>query len=408
MEIVAELLLLLVAARICGEVAVRYGHPAAVGEILAGVLVLVGWSAMSVPFPNLPSIGDNGLIQALALIGMFFLILQAGMEMSPSEIKEASGAAFGVALGGMVVPLLGGYALGVAVLPDGPNHTAQALVLGVAMAITAIPATVRVLEELGMLHSRIGKTIVAAALFDDIFGMVLLAVLTAIIQYDAVPSVGELAWLLIKVAVFFIVTALIGAHLYAGISRRMRELQAMATEFSALIVMALLYGGLAEGLGIHWILGAFMAGLYFEKERVSAPVYVELNRVFEILVRGLLAPLFFVGIGLQIDLGVIERVPEWVLIISVLAFVAKFIGSGLPALAFGFGWRGAAIIGSGMSARGAVELVILGIVVDAGLFNGNGMAQAGGDLFSALVIMAALNTLFAPIVVRALVRGGKP
>ncbi len=408
MEIAVELLVLLVGARVCGEIAVRYGQPAAVGEILAGILILFIWSLISAQVSGLPPLGGTDLIQTLGTIGMFFLILQAGMEMSPSEIREASGSAFAIAMGGMLVPLVAGFALGLAVLPDGPQLAAQALVLGVAMAITAIPATVRILEELDMLHSRIGKAIVAAALFDDIFGIVLLAVLTAVIQYGAAPTVSDVTWLLVKVAAFFVFTALIGAHLYAGIGRRMREMQAVATEFSALVVMALIYGVMAEWLGIHWILGAFMAGLYFEKERVGVPVYVELSRVFEIVVRGLLAPLFFVGIGLQIDLGVLERAPGWVLSLTALAFVAKFMGAGLPALACGFGWRGAAIIGSGMSARGAVELVILGIVADAGLFNGNGMAQAGGDLFSALVVMATLNTILAPLAVRAFVRGRVP
>ncbi len=324
--------------------------------------------------------------------------------MDPQELKEVKTDALIVAMGGVTLPLVLGLLFGLWFLPKSAHLQAQALLLGVTMAIPAIPATARILEELNLTHTRLGRTIIAAALIDDVIGIVLLAILIAIIQHGNVPSLNELIWLLFKVAVFFGVTAFIGTHVYEWISRAMKEMQAAALEFSALIGTALLYGILAELLGLHWIMGAFMAGLYFDKNRVGVTVYQELSVVFEVLVRGLLAPLFFLTIGLQVDITVIFDSPIFVLALTLLALFGKIVGAGMPALIRGFKLREATAIGSGMSARGAVEMVVIGVVAEAGLFVHTNGADNEFDLYSALIIMATLNTLIAPIAVRWLAK----
>lgn len=404
MDVFIQILIFLVLARSLGEIAVRIGQPAAVGEILAGVLI-----AASIPFivtiaPQAAAMSESTPIAVLAAVGMFFLILQAGVEMDAQELKEVKTDALIVAIGGVILPLLTGLVFGLWFLPESAHLEAQALLLGVTMAITAIPATARILEELNITHTRLGRTIIAAALIDDVIGIVLLAILIAIIQHGTVPSIIELIWLIFKVAIFFGVTAFIGTHVYEWISRAMKEMQAAALEFSALIGTALLYGILAELLGLHWIMGAFMAGLYFDQNRVGVTVYQELSMVFEILVRGLLAPLFFLTIGLQVDIAVIFDSPVFVITLTLLALVSKVVGAGIPALMRGFKFREATAIGTGMSARGAVEMVVIGIVAEAGLFVHVNGAGDGLDLYSALIIMATLNTLIAPIAVRWLAK----
>ena len=170
-EIFVQILVVLVLARLFGEAAERLGQSASVGELLAGmVLSLAGlYLASLTPWiAVLAELRDSAVLAHLGTLGIFFLVLMAGIEMKPKEIAETSKAAFLVALGGMLVPLAAGCALGWLILPEGPLKLPQALVIGVAMSITAIPATVKVLSEFDLLHSRLGETVVAAAVFDDV------------------------------------------------------------------------------------------------------------------------------------------------------------------------------------------------------------------------------------------------
>jgi Kef-type K+ transport system membrane component KefB len=345
----------------------------------------------------------------VAQLGVFFLVLLVGIEIKPAEIVRASRGAFFVALGGMLLPLAGGIVLGWLVLPDSDIKGGLVLVIGVSMAITAIPVTAKVLSEFGLLHTPLGRMVISAALFDDVFGLFLLAALTASIETGHFPDVAALAWLLAKIAAFFGITIALGVHLYPRISRRIGVMEAAALELSAIVVLGLGYGWLAEALGMHWIMGAFMAGLYFEESRVGARAYEDLRLIVNVLTAGLLGPMFFAWIGLQVDLGAVSAVPGLLLALIAIAFLGKLIGAGLPALWLGFGRREALTVGIGMSGRGAMELVVLGIVLEAGLF---GPAEAThavtGHLFSALVIMALVTTLMVPLALRALLGSGPP
>ncbi len=159
---------------------------------------------------------------------------------------------------------------------------------------------------------------------------------------------------------------------------------------------------------MHWIMGAFMASLYFEESRVGVRAYKDLKLIVNALTAGLLGPMFFAWIGLQVDLGAIPAVPGLLLALIAVAFLGKLIGAGLPALWLGFGRRDALTVGIGMSGRGAMELVVLGIVLEAGLFERAEAADAvTGHLFSALVIMAMVTTLIVPLALRALL-GSRP
>ncbi len=405
MQIFVEILLVLAAARGLGELARRQGLPSSAGEILAGM----GLAALIVPLsgsiPFLASLAASPALEAVANVGIFFLVLMAGIEMEPSEIAKTSGTASAVALGGVLVPLAGGGLLVWFALPEGEDRAVLALLAGVAMAISAIPASVRVLTDLKLLHTRLGETIVAAALFDDVIGLFLLALLLAIIETGGPPGLLPLALLLLKVAGFFGATVLIGWHIYPKVSRGMKALQATAMEFTALTFVALAYGLLAELLDMHWILGAFVAGLYFERSRVGAPAYREIKLVCSTVTNGFLAPLFFAYIGLQVDLRAVTEIPLFLLALIAVALAGKLIGAGLPAYWAGLGARDAAAVGVGMSARGAVELIVLSIAYESGVFgagpNDDGLA---GYLFSALVLMGIVTTMIVPLALQWLLR----
>lgn len=409
MEGFADLLVILLVTRILGEAAERLGQPASVGELCAGFLLAVaaGWFAQDVPY--LGHLVTSELLADVAELGVFFLVLLAGVELQPKEIARHSRTAFAVAAGGVVVPLLGGVGLAWLFLPESDLKLSQALLVGVAMSISAIPATIKIFADLGLLHQRVGETVVAAAIADDVLGLILLAILLAIIETGNVPDLLALALLLAKVVVFFAITVALGVHVYPRVRRGLRLMQATAMEFSALVVVALAYGLLAEFLGMHWILGAFMAGLYFEKSRVGVRAYNEMRVILTAVTSGFLGPLFFASIGLRVDPAAIMEIPLFLGLLIAFAFFGKLVGAGLPALWGGLRRREAMAVGVGLSARGAVEIVVIGIAYEAGLFSASASSEpVVRHLFSALVLMAAFTTMLTPILLKRTLAGAGP
>jgi Kef-type K+ transport system membrane component KefB len=396
-----ELLVLLVLTRSLGELAERIGQPSSVGEIVAGILLAVAVIWLGPSFPFLIRLASSDVLIAVANLGIFFLVLMAGVEMQPREIANSSKTSIAVAFGGMVLPLVGGFGLAWLFLPESDVRGPLALLTGVALSISAIPATVKVFADLDLLHTRVGETVVSAALFDDVLGLLLLAVLLAVIETGHIPDFVTLTLLLGKVVLFFAITVALGAHVYPRISRRIKAMRATAIEFSALAAVALAYGLLAEVLEMHWVLGAFMAGLYFEKSRVGLRAYNEIKLVCATLTRGALGPLFFAYIGLRVDLSAITEVPLFLFLLIAVAMAGKLVGAALPALAAGLTGREASAVGIGMSARGAVELVVLSIAHEKGVFAGGDTGNAVyANLFSSLILMGVVTTLLAPILLR--------
>lgn len=402
--LIAQLLCLLLLARLCGVAAERLGQSAPVGELLAGVLIAL---AIVIAGPSnswLSSLQTAPEIRHLGTLAIFFLVLQAGVEMEPREVFAASGGAFMVALGGVVLPFALGMALGWWFIPENDLKAAQAFVVGVAISVTAIPATARVFDELGLLHKRLGVLVISAALIDDVIGLLLLAAVTTYVSTGGSAELGNLAWLAAKAAGFFLVTGLIGAHLYPHVSERLQEEKAVALELSALVVIGLAYALLAEALGLHWIMGAFMAGLFCESARLGKLAYRDMKLILAAICSGVLGPLFFISIGLQVDLRAVVEVPVLLALVVLAAFLGKLIGAGLPALLIGYDRRHACAVGVGMSARGAVELIILGVVAEAGIFVPGSADGVVASLFSVLVIMAVITTISTPVALRWLLR----
>ena len=184
-------------------------------------------------------------------------------------------------------------------------------------------------------------------------------------------------------------------------------MQAAASEFSALGSVALAYGLLAELLGMHWIMGAFMAGLFFERSRVGPKAYNEIRLVCGTLTRGFLGPLFFAYIGMKVDLSALGGAPLFVLSLIAVAFLGKLLGAGIPARLAGFSSREATAIGVGLSARGAVELVVISIAYESGIFSlAGGEGGEAGQLFSALITMGVVTTIAAPMLLRRVLGPG--
>ncbi len=409
MTVFIELLLLLFLARILGELAERLGQPASVGEIGAGILLAAAAVGFGAQVPFLAQLAHSEVLYYVAHAGIFFLVLLAGIELEPRELAERQAGSLAVAVGGVVLPLAGGFALAWAFLPDSDHKPVLCLLVGTALSISSIAATVKIFEDMGVLHTWYGRMVVSASLIDDVIGLILLAVVLGMIETGDAPDLLDLGWLVGRVAVFFAVTVALGAHVYPRVSRRLRAMQAASFEFSVLCGVGLAYGLLAEALGLHWILGAFMAGLYFERSRVGPLAYNEMRLVFGAVASGFLGPLFFASIGLRVELDAVVQVPLFLFLLIGVALFGKLLGAGLPAFLIQREARGAMAVGAGMSARGAVELVVLSIAAEAGLF-----AQVDrGDtvtanLFSALILMGVITTLLTPIILRAILPRDPP
>jgi Kef-type K+ transport system membrane component KefB len=408
MELLYILLVLLLATRLGGECAERFGLPTLVGELLAGIVLGVVAARFSASFPVLSELNENEVFHGIADLGIFFLMLLAGLELKPADIVESSKVALAVALGGMVLPLALGFGIAWWFLPASDVKFAQALFLGTAMAITAVPVTVKILMDLGKLQSRVGKILVSAAVYDDIASLVLLAVLTGVIAHGALPDLLSFGWLLAKVVGFFAIAIALGHYAFPWIGKRLKNSAADEFNFSMLLVAAMAYAVIGELLGLHFIVGAFLAGLFFRRTTVDEEAFEGTKARISGITIGFLAPIFFASIGFSLDVAAVTKIPMLLFLILVAAFLGKLIGGGVPAYMSGSSARESTAIGAGMCARGAVELIIAGIALRAGLFSQpDPTPDVVTYLFSAVVIMAVVTTIAAPLIMAPLLRGGK-
>lgn len=406
METLYILLVLLVVARGFGEIAVRLRQPALAGELIGGVLVGVVAMIFAQNLPVLSALTENSVFAAITDLGVFFLMLLAGIEMRPKEFAGSTGSSLPLAVSAMLLPLTLGFLVTWLWLPPSEFRLAQSLFVGTGMAITAVPVAVRVLQDFGQLNTRMGRVVTSAAIFDDVLSLILLAVLTALIQTGGLPGASVLLFLLLKITVFFGITVAIGLYVLPWLGSLLRRLLLDEFEFSMLLIVAMGFSVLAEILGMHFILGAFIAGLFFSRRAIDSSVYKDVRHKVSAVTVGFLAPIFFASIGLHLDLGAVTNVPIYLLVLLFIAFFGKLIGAGLPALKMGLSGKEALAVGTAMSARGAVELIVAGIALQAGLFSQPEPPPVIVEyMFSSIVIVALVTTLAVPVMLRFVLGG---
>ena len=405
MDILYLILILLVITRTFGELAERARLPALVGELIAGIALGFLLKRFGEALPALSAAVHSETYNSLVGLGMFFLMLLAGIRMEPLDFARSSKSAIMVAVGGMLVPIAAGFSLGFAVIPESPYKFAQCLFLGVALAITAVPVAVRIFMDIGALETRVGKTVIAAALWDDVLSLFLMALMVAAIAENGSASFGVETMVPVvgKVLLFFVVTIPLGLYVFPLVGRYFRYLKFPEVDFSMLFIGALAFAVFAELMGLHLILGAFLAGMFFHPKVVDADIYRRVEQQMSGITRGFLAPVFFVSIGLHLDISAVGQVPGFVVALTMIALVSKLVGSGFPAYWTGLSARESLMVGVGMSGRGAVELIIAGVALEAGLFlQPSPPGVIVESLFSAVVIMAIVTTVVAPIALRRL------
>jgi Kef-type K+ transport system membrane component KefB len=375
-QLLLELLVIFAAAKNAGAIFERLKLPAVLGEILAGVALgpyALGW------------IQPTDTIHSIAEIGAIFVLFYAGLETSPRDLIGVGRQALLVAVAGIVVP----FVLGFAYMKWHGDPSTEAVFVGAAMVATSVGITARVLGDLQVLSSRTAKIILGAAVFDDILGMVLLAIVAGL------ASGGELQWLHLGIltaeaAAFTLFMIFVAPHIVRRIQPRMDQLSAQNAPLAIALGICLFLSWLSTAIGMAAIIGAFFAGLMFAD---YAPQWNLLSRVGAIT--EFLGPFFFFAIGSRLDIRLFSgEILLVAVVVSLLAIVSKVIGCGLPLLREG--WPTVFQVGVGMMPRGEVALIIALVGLNSQIVT--------QSTYAIVVFMTAVTTLLAPPLLRYLFR----
>lgn len=394
-----QLVLLLLASRSLGE-AMRYINlPPVVGELLAGVIL--GPSIFGSLFPQLqsqifPASQDQiNLLSVEAWLGVLFLLIVTGLETDLNLILRKGKTALVVSLGGIIVPFLTGFGLGMALPEDFLVNPSQRLVfslfMATAMSISAVPVIAKVLMDLQLIRRDIGQVILAAGMTDDTIGWILLAVVSGLVTSGTFNTLSMVRSILS--ALLFIGFALsVGQVLVHEVFRWVDEhISGPTASLSALLILALGAAALTHALGVEAVLGAFVVGILAAQSR---RFHREAGHVLEIITTGFLAPIFFASAGLKVNLQQLLHPRIFVTGMVVLGiaclgkFVGAYAGSRLSRLSH---WEGLAM-GSGMNARGAMEIIVATIGLSLGVLN--------QPMYSIIVMVAIVTSLMAPPLLR--------
>lgn len=374
---VLDLLLVLLAAFVGGQVVTRLGYPAVLGELGIGILLgppLLGW------------LNGGDALLVLAEVGVLTMMLFIGMEIDLRDLGRASTAGLLAAVGGFVVPFAGGYAVTVAF-----GYSPMAAVfVGIAVGVTSLVTKSRILVDLGILDTRIAHVMMAGALIADTISLVVFAGVISVASVGTLDVAG-LGLILGRIALFFGAAWLLGRYVIPPVFRRVAQRGWVGrTGYLTLVVLTGLgFAEMAELAGLHGILGAFLAGLFLREAIRAKRLSVELTGTVKDLSLGFLAPIFFVTAGFEVSFAVFRDALPLLVITIVVATVGKILGTALFYLPSGHGWREGVTVGLGMNGRGAVEIIIAGIGLQAGIID--------TTIFSVLVFMAIFTTATVPI-----------
>ncbi len=373
--IVADLAIILFAAKLGDELFKRIGQPAIVGEILAGLLI--GPSVLGIVEP-----GET--IEVFAELGVVFLLFWVGLETKLSDMREVGSTAAIVGVSGVVVPFAAGAAAGLLF----GESASTSLFIGSALAATSVGITSAVFAELKLLTTRAARTVLGAAVIDDILALLLVAVAVGIAADGGV----DVASILISAGLAFGFVALFALAGTAVMRKAPQLLHAPRFSESPLlpaVILCLGIAALAANIGLAAVIGAFLAGMIVAETKEQHPIEDEIAPLYAFF-----TPFFFASIGLALDLDVLLE-PETLLVVvglSALAVVTKLLGAWPGARRLG--GREAKIVALGMVPRGEVGIIVAGI--------GSVTGVVDAELFAAIVGMSIVTTLIVPPFLRRL------
>ncbi len=382
---------MLIAARLVGEFFRKFKMPLVVGELIAGVLLgptLLGNYLPEASKYFYVSTGNVGIaLNGLTTISVIMLLFVAGMEVELSIIRQQGAVAFKTSLVGLVIPMGLGYFTARYFYTwfgetDMNNVLPFSLFIGTAMAVSALPVIARTLMDLGLFRTRIGMIIIAAAMFDDLIGWILFSVILGMMNKTAQGI--DFVYTLGLTLLYAIGMLTVGRFLInKSVPWAEKNFTWPGGFLSISLGLAFLGAAFTEFAGIHAIFGAFIMGIAIGD---SVHVTEKTREIVHQFVTNIFAPLFFISVGFKVNFLANFNL-QIVALVFFLAVVCKLLGAGLGALWGGLSKKEALAVGFGMNARGAMEIILATLALQAKLI--------GEPLFVAIVIMAVLTSIMA-------------
>jgi len=416
LHVVAELILLLsiilIAAKIGGEVSERYLKiPPVLGELGAGILIspfLLGgihWFGGS-PIFELPHEGNLPVEPQLffiAQVAAVVLLFEAGLETDRPQFIKYIRPATAVAAGGVFLPFVMGFAatvvLGFASM-DSIQDMIPAMFVGAIMTATSVGITARVLADIRRLDSPEGVTVLAGAVVDDVLGIIILAIVVGIAEEGTVTA-SSIGVIFLKAVGFWLGLMIIGSIVARYISQLVLWFKSAGGAVALALALAFVASAVAEiYFGLAMIIGAYTIGLALSSTELKHQIEQPMRQINNFLV-----PIFFVVIGMQVDFTAfgagdtsLASAIVFAVVLTSFAVISKIVGSGVPALFVGFNRIGAWRVALGMLPRGEVALIVAGIGLTSGVI--------GQDIFGVAIVMTVVTTVLAPVFLMPAFRGG--
>lgn len=381
---ILDIALILISTKLCGLISRRCQMPQVVGALFAGLIL--GPAVLNI-------VHETEFLTQLAEIGVILLMFFAGLETDISELKHSGKASLVTAILGIIVPLVGGFLVGmyfnrqgIMTFGDSANVFLQNIFIGTILTATSVSITVETLKEMGKLNSKVGNTILGAAIIDDVLGII---ALTIVISFSN-PNVN-IAEVLIKIFLFFVFAA-ISCGIFYIIFKNWLDKDSKHKRRYVITVFAfcLFLSYISETyFGVADITGAFIAGLTLSP--LSKKYYIE--EKLDTVSYALLAPIFFASIGLKVVLPNMSVVVLlFAIVLTIIAVISKIIGCGLACKLFKYTNRESLQVGIGMVSRGEVALIVANKGLSAGLINTTVLAP--------ILIVVIATTILSPILLK--------
>ena len=388
LDFLIALVIVIFAAKLGGYISSRFGQPSVLGELLVGVILgptilnmLFSW-----PIFHEPELLEEALT-LMAELGVIMLMFLAGLELHLSELLSSGKVSALSGVLGVLVPL--GLGFGTAIL-FGVDQS-EALFIALTLSATSVSISAQTLMELGVLRTRVGLGLLGSAVFDDILVILLLSVSFVFISGSASDGLGGVALTILGMVAYLAVAVMIGLYLIPRSIVWVERLPVSQGIIAFALILMLLFAWAAEVIGsMAAITGAFLVGLFLAR----TPFKDQIERGVVTMAYGFFVPIFFVNIGLAVNMwDVGDNAILFAIVITIVAVLSKIIGSGLGGLVGGFNRRQSLQLGIGMVSRGEVGLIVATFALSEGLLSSGN--------FSIVVFMIIVATLITPPMLRA-------
>ena len=392
LQILLCVAIVIVTAKVAGTAASRLGLPLVLGELLAGVLLGPSafniWTVHWLTHNSSSAVAVGDVFKILADLGVVLLMFVAGLETDVAMMRSTVAPAFWAATGGVILPLAGGYALSRAF----GYGTGESIFIGTILTATSVTITAQALMNFDQLRSKVGSTILGAAVIDDVLGFIVLSVVIALapqMSRAADTSWTGLAMILGRMVLCLLTMALFGPWLTRWAMKQAARLHGHHTEAAVALSVAMLLAFEAQWLGgMAAITGSYLAGLFVamtpHQQKVSEDVRPMLNSFF--------GPVFFVSVGMEVNAWHVGGRFAFFALLLAIAIFGKIVGCGVGAYGSGFSTRDSLTVGLGMIPRGEVGLITASLGLTAGLVS--------RDVYVQAVALVLLTTLITPALLK--------